>query len=132
MTGQPFLNRERCDDELARLLWKHAVISVCSAVIVYPALNPSSAVLLQTILFFALPLGFFTDMVRLKLKIGRMHSLITKCCLYAAVFFISPEAGASAIVTYFLIECAVFSFQRLSAAPDSSRKPYEDAAERGR
>ena len=59
-----------------------------------------------------------------------MQSLITKCCLYAAVFYISTEAVLSAIVTYVLIECAVISFRRLSAAPDSSRAPYEDAAER--
>ncbi|MGO4241676.1 transporter [Bacillus sp. YAF8] len=132
MTGQPFLNRERCDDELTRLLCKHTVISFCSAAIVFFALNPSSASLLQTIFFFALPLGLFTDMVRLKLKMGRMHSLITKCCLYAVVFLISPDAALSAIVTYVLIECAVTSFQRLSAAPDSLRKPYEDIADGGR
>ncbi len=52
MTGQPFLNRERCDDELTRLLCKHTVISFCSAAIVFFALNPSSASLLQTIFFF--------------------------------------------------------------------------------
>nr|WP_280145469.1 transporter [Bacillus amyloliquefaciens]MDH3087716.1 transporter [Bacillus amyloliquefaciens] len=110
---------------MVRLLWKHAVISVCSAVIVYPALNPSSAVLLQTILFFAFPLGFFTDMVRLRLKIGRLHSLITKCCLYAAVFFISPEAAASAIVTYFRLNAPFSLFSvclRLLILPESRMK----------
>ncbi|MBB4874114.1 hypothetical protein HNP42_001545 [Bacillus velezensis] len=117
---------------MMRLLCKHVFISVCSAAIVYSALKLSPESLLQTILFFAFPLGLFTDMVRLKLKIGRMHTLITKCCLYAAVFYISTEAALSAIVTYVLIECAVTSFQRLSAAPDSSRTPYEDTAERGR
>ncbi|UUA83401.1 transporter [Bacillus siamensis] len=95
---------------MTRLLCKHTVISFCSAAIVFFALNPSSASLLQTIIFFALPLGLFTDMVRLKLKMGRMYSLITKCCLYAAVFLISPDAALSAIVTYVLIESRRYLF----------------------
>ncbi|MCP6682407.1 transporter [Bacillus nakamurai] len=138
MTGQLFSNREGCDHELIRNVWKHAVISACSAAVFSLVMSHSPAVFLQTILFLAFPLGLFTDAVRLRLKLGRMHSLMTKLGLYAAVFFFLSNAQAgslAALFAYFLIECAISLMTRsrnTAVPPDSSPKPYEDGAERGR
>lgn len=137
-TGQPFSNRERCGHELKRNVWKHAAISVCSSAVFYLVMSPSSAIFLETILLLAFPLGLFTDAVQLKLKLGRMHSLMTKLGLYAAVFLFSSNAQAgslAALFAYFLIECAISLMTRsndTAVPPDSSPKPYEDRAERGR
>ncbi|MBY8911175.1 transporter [Bacillus sp. YC2] len=123
---------------MKRNVWKHAVISACSAAVFYLVISPSPAIFLQTILLLAFPLGLFTDAVRLKLKLGRMHSLITKFGLYSAVFFFSSSAQAgslAALFTYFLIECAISFMTRsgdTAVPPDSALKPYEDGAERGR